>query len=72
MPTGTIAAIIEDRGFGFIRQAGSDRKELFFHVNQIADQHDLPFDETLIEREVAFEVESTDRGPRAVNVRPAR
>lgn len=31
----------------------------------------LDFDETLVERRVAFEITNTAKGPRAANVRPA-
>lgn len=65
MINGVIKTVIPDRGFGFIRDDGN--KDYFFHVR------DLPqgerFDSTLVDKPVAFELQDTDRGPRAVNVR---
>ena len=67
MHTGTIKTLRLDKGFGFVsEQNGPD---LFFHCSALAD--DLPFDETLQERRVNFDVVSTPKGPRAANVRPA-
>ena len=65
---GVIAKIVEARGFGFISPADGS-KDVFFHCR---DLDGLTFDEQLVERRVAFEVLSSDRGPRAVNVRPAQ
>jgi cold shock CspA family protein len=68
--TGTITNVIPARGFGFIRERGSTaHKETFFHIHDIADSL-FPFDETLIERDVEFEIIETEKGPRAANVRP--
>jgi cold shock protein len=68
MYQGTISKVFADRGFGFIRRsAGSP--DLFFHVRDLAPE--LPFDETLTERRVEFEVEPSDKGPRAIRVRAA-
>jgi cold shock protein len=63
---GTIARIVVDRGFGFVQSPDSDR-DLFFHAKDLVG---LDFDELLLERRVQFEVEQTDRGPRARRIRP--
>jgi cold shock CspA family protein len=67
---GTIVKIIEDRGFGFIRPAGSQGggkvKDIFFHVRALPPN--TQFDEQLVERRVQFETEQSDKGPRAINV----
>jgi cold shock CspA family protein len=68
---GTITSVIPDRGFGFIRERGSTaHKETFFHVNDVDDSL-LPFDETLVERVVEFEIVDSPKGPRGVAVRAA-
>lgn len=64
---GTIATLVRDRGFGFIRVTG--QPDLFFHARDLAGN--LPFDERLQERRVAFDIEQTDKGWRARNVQPA-
>jgi cold shock CspA family protein len=66
METGTVVAVKLDKGFGFIHASGRD---IFFHVKDVADG--LAFDETLRERRVEFNVVDTDKGPKAVAVRPA-
>ena len=65
---GTIAAVKLTEGFGFIRRRGASRREVFFHR---LDLRGLEFDEQLLERDVAFELEETPRGQRARNVRAA-
>ena len=75
---GTVNSLRLDRGFGFIVAAGpisvrrgprQRRSEIFFHSKDC--RAELPFDETLQERFVEFEVIQTPRGPQAINVRPA-
>lgn len=68
MATGTVSRVCVDRGFGFIARPDGD--DVFFHVTDLDDS--LGFDETLLERHVAFEVTTDERSgkPRAVNVRP--
>ena len=52
----------KDKGFGFI--AGDDGLDYFLHNSQ------LPEDETLVpEEELEFEVNQTDRGPQAIDVK---
>lgn len=66
MPTGTVKKVKTDAGYGFIAEhdGGAD---LFFHRSSLID---LPFDATLQERTVRFDVEQSVKGPRACNVRP--
>jgi cold shock CspA family protein len=64
---GTIKRIIRDRGFGFIHAL--DGQEVFFHRTSVLR---LDF-ETLKEGlNVEFEVQRSDKGARASNVRVAR
>jgi cold shock CspA family protein len=68
MYVGTITRLMLDRGFGFI--SSPRQPDVFFHCRDLAE--DLPFDETLQERRVKFDVLTTSRGPRAQDVRPAK
>ena len=61
---GTIKRILRDRGFGFIRS--SDGQEVFFHRNGLQQ---MDFDSLKEGSTVEFEVEQSDKGPRATNVR---
>jgi cold shock protein len=63
---GTINRIVSDRGFGFIR--GEDEKEYFFHRSSVEG---LDFDRLAPGEQVTFDVQASDRGPRAVRVRAA-
>lgn len=61
---GTVKMFNKEKGFGFIH--GEDGKDYFFHYSTIlmdnykyADPNDV----------VEFEVEESDRGPRAKNVK---
>lgn len=67
MATGTIKRVISERGFGFI--GGPDGKEYFFHKNELAAS--LDFDRLVGGESVAFEVESSPKGDRAVKVQAA-
>ena len=64
MQTGKIKKLVRDRGFGFI--SATDGREIFFHQSSLVD---INFDALNEEQEVEFEVEKSDKGPRAVNVR---
>jgi CspA family cold shock protein len=64
MARGTIAKVIRDRGFGFIR--GNDGKEVFFHRSGLIG---LSFDDLEQGAAVDFEVEKGPKGLRANNVR---
>ena len=65
---GRIKTIVSHRGFGFI--TAPDSLDYFFHVRDLAA--DMPFDETLVNREVWFSPDKTERGPRARSIRAAR
>ena len=61
---GTIKRIIRVRGFGFIRT--SDGQDVFFHRNGLQQ---MDFDSLQEGTTVEFEVEQSEKGPRATNVR---
>ena len=61
---GTIKRIIRVRGFGFIRS--TDGQEVFFHRNGLQQ---MDFDGLKEGATVEFEVEQSEKGPRATNVR---
>ena len=63
MHKGKIKKLIRDRGFGFI--SDEDGREVFFHQSSLVD---IKFDTLNEEQNVEFEVEKSDKGPRAVNV----
>ena len=65
--TGTIKKVIADRGFGFI--AAEDAKEYFFHRGALDSS--LDFDRLVGGEKVTFEVEASQKGPRASQVRSA-
>ena len=62
---GTIKRLIRDRGFGFIRS--SDGQEVFFHSSSLQQMN---FDSLKEGDTVEFEVERSEKGLRATNVRP--
>jgi CspA family cold shock protein len=64
MPNGTIKRLVRDRGFGFIRDDGG--QEWFFHRSGVQGN----FDQLAEGQRVAFDEESSPKGPRAGNVRP--
>ncbi len=64
MAKGTINKLM-DRGFGFIKT--EEEKDLFFHRN---DLQGLAFESLQEGQEVEFEVERTEKGLNAKNVRP--
>ena len=66
MHKGRIKKLIQDRGFGFI--SDTDGKEVFFHQTGVLDNK---FESLTEGQEVAFDVESSQKGPRAINVTPA-
>jgi CspA family cold shock protein len=67
MATGTIKKVVADRGFGFI--TADDAKEYFFHRNALDSS--LDFDRLNGGEKVDFEIEQSDKGPRANKVRAA-
>ena len=66
MPAGTIKRVFKDRGYGFIRTP--DGQEVFFHRTGLRNARL----ESLAEGDsVEVEVESSPKGPRAVNIEVA-
>lgn len=65
MATGTIAKIIEDKGFGFIKPVEGD-KDLFFHARSVVG--DVIFDDMREGDAVTFDIEEGPKGPAATNV----
>ena len=64
MHKGKIKKLVRDRGFGFI--SDTDGREVFFHQSSLVD---VAFTALVEDQEVEFEVEKSDKGPRAANVR---
>lgn len=67
MATGSIKRLVRERGFGFI--AGDDGQEYFFHRGGLDSS--LGFDALSGGERVTFDVERSDRGLRARQVRAA-
>jgi CspA family cold shock protein len=67
LATGTIKKVVAVRGFGFI--TADDTKEYFFHRN--AHDSSLDFDRLNGGEKVDFEIEQSDKGPRANKVHAA-
>jgi cold shock protein len=67
MPTGTIKKLVSDRGFGFI--AAEDGKEYFFHRTGLDSS--VNFDSLAGGERVSFEIEPSQKGPRANRIRLA-
>lgn len=67
MHSGKIKKLISERGFGFI--SDSDGRELFFHQSGLVD---VKLSDLTEGQDVEFEVENSEKGPRAVNVRVAK
>jgi CspA family cold shock protein len=65
MATGTIAKIIDDKGFGFIKPEMGD-KDLFFHARSVIG--DVIFDDMREGDTVIYEVEEGPKGLAAVDV----
>jgi CspA family cold shock protein len=65
MATGTIKKVISDRGFGFV--TAEDGKDYFFHRDSLTAS--LDFNRIAVGEAVEFDVQASDRGPRAINVR---
>ncbi|MDD5408976.1 MAG: cold shock domain-containing protein [Candidatus Omnitrophica bacterium] len=66
MNTGKIKKLVRDRGFGFI--SDTDGREVFFHRNALVE---AKFEDLTEEQSVSYDIEKSDKGPRAVNVRIA-
>ena len=66
MPTGKIKWFNADKGFGFIAQDSSNQ-DVFVHWTAVDGLDN--YEEMREGEPVSFEVENTDRGLRAVNVK---
>ncbi len=64
MHKGKIKKLVRDRGFGFI--SDTDGREVFFHQSGLVE---TTFPALSEDQQVEFEVENSDKGPRAVSVR---
>ncbi len=64
MHKGKIKKIIRDRGFGFIND--TDGRDIFFHQGSLVS---INFADLKEGQEVEFEVEKTEKGPRAIDVK---
>lgn len=64
--TGTIKTLT-DKGFGFITAEGQE-KEVFFHSSALVG---VSYTELNAGDTVSFDVEQSEKGPRAVNVKRA-
>lgn len=67
MTTGTIKKVVADRGFGFI--TAEDGKDYFFHRGAL--ETSLDFDRLNGGERVDFEIETSPKGPRAIQVKSA-
>ncbi len=65
MPQGTIKTIMSDRGFGFIL-SDEKKEDVFFHVSALVD---VQLSELRAGDAVTYEVEQSEKGPRAAVVR---
>ena len=64
MAKGKVKKLVHDRGFGFI--GTEDGKDIFFHQSGLVD---VQYDALKEGQEVEYEVEESQKGPRAINVR---
>ncbi len=67
MHKGKINKLVRDRGFGFIDD--TDGRQVFFHQSSLVG---ISFDALSGDEEVEFEVETSPKGPRAINVNIAK
>jgi cold shock protein len=65
--TGTVKKVVAERGFGFI--TAEDGQEYFFHRSALDGS--LSFENLAVDERVSFDVERSDKGPRAKQVRAA-
>jgi len=63
MNAGKIKKLVSDRGFGFI--SDTDGREVFFHQNSLVE---VKFEALTEEQAVSYDIEKSDKGPRAINV----
>jgi len=62
--TGTIKTLREDKNFGFITPEDGS-KDVFFHATSLSG---VEFSSLHQGDKVSFEVEQSEKGPRAINV----
>jgi cold shock protein len=67
MQEGTIARLVADRGFGFIKHEGAE-KDLFFHSTELKN---VEFKDLKEGDKVTFEVAEGPKGQNATNVNRA-
>ncbi len=67
MLTGSVKKVVPDRGFGFI--TAEDGQEYFFHRSSV--DASLDFDRLGGGEKVTFDIERSDKGPRARAVKAA-
>jgi len=67
MHTGQIKKLIRERGFGFI--SDTDGREVFFHQSGLIE---VKFDALNEGQKVEFEIENSQKGPRAINISIAK
>ncbi len=67
MHKGKINKLVRERGFGFIDD--TDGRQVFFHQSSLVG---TTFAALKGDEEVEFEVENSDKGPRATNVSIAK
>ena len=65
MPTGTVKWFNDDKGFGFIAPEDGSGDDLFVHQSAIVSDGFRTLAEGAT---VTYEVESSEKGPRDVNV----
>ena len=70
MSTGTIKKLVEGKEFGFIAPDGqkSGDKDVFFHRESLVE---VTLEELKEGDKVSYDVESSEKGPKAVNVKRA-
>ena len=61
--TGKIKKLVKERGFGFI--SDTDGRELFFHSSGLVG---TTFESLRGDESVTFEIESSEKGPRATQI----
>ncbi|MGI6378261.1 cold shock domain-containing protein [bacterium] len=61
---GAIKMFSKEKGFGFIRT--EEGKDVFFHYSELQMEG---FKTAEVGEEVEFDVQESDRGPRAANIR---
>ncbi len=65
MATGTVKTVT-GKGFGFIKQEGED-KDIFYHETSL--EGELADRKLQVGDKVEFEIEQSEKGPRAVNIK---